>query len=683
MAKNQKNIKKAPAPVAIKPISKDVDFISVKLALILLVAFTFITLVPSLRNGFVFWDDPQYVTENPYMGASLHTFFTTYWLSNYHPLTMMGYSAIHHFAGNNPLAYHFTDLVIHILNTVLVFYIIYNLLQQKNIVIAFVTALLFGIHPMHVESVTWISELKDVLYTFFFLSALLSYVVYVQNKLQLKYLAAALGLFVISLLAKGQAVTLPVCFLLVDYFIGRKWSLRIITEKVLFFALSVTFGIVAIKAQGTAINQDYTHSFQNLFWGFYGLSMYIVKSVFPFRLSGIYPYPYTGVRDIPLIAYISPLLIIGIAALAYIKWRKNKFVIFGLLFFLGNIVTVLKFIPVGDAIIADRYSYIPYIGLFFIAGYLCSLLLKNEKIKKTNLYVAGAVLLVGISSLSFARTMVWKDSYSFWGDVIKKQPNYWRAYYCIGEEYYNIGKYDSAMVYFTKATVSDKLCPPDPYMWRGVTELEKLNNIDGAIVDFQKVIDFPNKSDPSQIDGRLNLGLAYFRKGQTEPAIKLYNEVIAMVPNEPKAYFQRGLAYDKGNNTDAAVKDYTQAIAIAPNYLDAYLNRGGTYVDKLNKFDLGIADFNKVLELSPDNMDAITDIGIANYKKGDFKDAITWFNNAISKSSGNGRTLYLRALCYAGTQNYAKAIDDAKQAQKLGLSVDQALIKQWEAGAGK
>ena len=146
MAKNQKNIKKGPAPVALPPISKDVNIISVKLALILLVAFTFITLVPSLRNGFVFWDDPQYVTENPYMGASLHTFFSTYWLSNYHPLTMMGYSAIHHFAGNNPLAYHFVDLVIHILNTVLVFFIILRLLQQKNIVVAFITALLVTRH---------------------------------------------------------------------------------------------------------------------------------------------------------------------------------------------------------------------------------------------------------------------------------------------------------------------------------------------------------------------------------------------------------------------------------------------------------------------------------------------------------------------------------------------------------
>jgi tetratricopeptide (TPR) repeat protein len=681
MAKNQKNIKKVPV-AAIPPISKEVNIISVKLALILLVAFTFITLVPSLRNGFVFWDDPQYVTENPYMGASLHTFFSTYWLSNYHPLTMMGYSAIHHFAGNNPLAYHFVDLVIHILNTVLVFFIIHRLLQQKNIVVAFVTALLFGIHPMHVESVTWISELKDVLYTFFFLSALLSYVYYVQNKLSLKYLAGALVLFVVSLLAKGQAVTLPVCFLLVDYFSGRKWSMRIITEKIIFFGLSVVFGMVAIKAQGTAINEDYTHSFQNIFWGFYGLSLYIIKSVFPFHLSGIYPYPYVGVRGIPIIAYLSPLLIIGITALAYIKWRKNRFVIFGLLFFLGNIVTVLKFIPVGDALIADRYSYIPYIGLFFIVGYLCSLLMKNEKIKKTTLYATGAIILLGIASLSFARTMVWKDSYSFWGDVIKKQPNYWRAYYCIGEEYYNIGKYDSAMVYFTRSTLSDKLCPPDPYMWRGITELEKLNNINGAIVDFQKVLDFPNKSDPSQIDGRLNLGLAYFRKGRTDSAIKLYNEVIAILPNNPKAYFQRGLAYDKANNADAAVKDYTQAITIAPDYLDAYLNRGGTYVDKMDKYDLGIADFNKVLELSPDNIDAITDIGIAYFKKNEFKTAIASLTTAINKSPGNGRAYYLRALCYAGTKDYDKALDDAKQAQKLGLNVDESLVKQWQAGAG-
>src|SRR6185312_8882884 len=226
--------------------------ISVRRALIAIIVVTFIAFLPTFGNGHVLWDDPEYILHNPLMNAPLKVIFSSqgYYVANYHPLTILFLTLQHKFFGVDMMGYHAISLLLHLANTSLVFFFIYYLLSKKNVMIPLVTALLFGVHPMHVESVAWASELKDVLYSFFFLSALICYVLYMQNGKQLKYLAYAFVLYVVSLFSKGQAVTLPLCFLLIDYLFKRKFSVAMITEKIPFFILSVIFGVVAIKAQG-------------------------------------------------------------------------------------------------------------------------------------------------------------------------------------------------------------------------------------------------------------------------------------------------------------------------------------------------------------------------------------------------------------------------------------------------
>jgi len=657
--------------------------VSVNNAVIAIIALTFVAFIPIFSNGYVFWDDPEYILHNPLMTAPLKAVFTTPYLSNYHPLTILVYTLEHSFFGSSMLGYHCVSLLLHVFNSLLVFFFIYCLLSKKNTMIPLGTALLFALHPMHVESVAWASELKDVLYTFFFLASLVCYVWYLQNNKQLKYLGFALVLFLLSLISKGQAVTLPLCFLLVDYFLGRKLSLKLVIDKIPFFALSIVFGLIAIKFQGPEEIHNNSDIFNRFFWGVYGLSLYLYKFIMPINLSGLYPYPINPDRSMPVFVYIIPVVVVVLLSFIFWKFRKNKFVVFGLLFFLANIFTLLKFIPVGDAIVADRYSYVAYIGLFFVVAYGFNKLLNNPAYKpnKKAIQYGGMGLLLVLSSLTWARISVWKDTFSFWGDAIKKDPGYWRAYYCIGQEYYDKGDYPSAIKYFTDGTKNDKYCPPLVYMWRGVTYLEKMHNTDSAIADFKQVLDFGNKQDPSQIQGRLNLGLAYYRKGMFDDALKVYTELIAMDSVEPTAYFQRALVYQYGKTPqpELALADYNKAIQINPNYAMAFVNRGSLYVDQLHNYDLALSDFNKTLELDPTNPDAAVNKGIAYYRKNDFDEALKVYNSLTGDMHDNGKVFYLKALCYAGKKDYKNALQNAEQAQKMGLVIDEAILNEWKS----
>ncbi len=660
--------------------------ISVKTALIAIIALTFIAFLPTFSNGYVLWDDPEYILNNTLMNAPLKVVFSSYYVANYHPLTILFLTLEHKFFGADMMGYHAISLLLHLANTSLVFFFIYYLLGKKNVMIPLITALLFGVHPMHVESVAWASELKDVLYSLFFLASLICYVLYMQNGKQLEYLGYAFVLYLVSLFSKGQAVTLPLCFLLIDYLFKRKLSVAMITEKIPFFILSVIFGIVAIKAQGGAIVYNYSDRLHALLFGLYALCMYLLKFIWPVNLSGLYPYPTTPERLVPFMVYAAPVIILIVAGTVYVLFRRNRFAIFGLLFFVANIITVLKFIPVADAIIADRYSYISYIGLFFVLGYGFNKLITNPAYKpnrKTIEYGGIAVILL-LTTMTWARTRVWKDSFTFWGDAVKKDSGYWRGYYCMGQESFEKGDYPSAITYFTEGIENDKYCPPTVYMWRGLTYLDKTHNIDAAIADFKKVLDFGNKVDPSQLDGRLDLGLAYYRKGMYADALKEYNELIAMAPGYVNAYFQRGLVYQYSTppQLQLALADYTKTIELTPNDADAYLNRGTLYVDALNQLDQGIADFNKVLELAPGNLDAVINKGIAYYKKGNYSESINMYTQALTKTTDNGRLFYLEALVYAAENNFAKALQLAQQAQMGGTKVNAALLQEWQAKSG-
>ena len=229
-----------------------------QLFLPIVLAITFIVFLPSLQNKFVNLDDPQYLIDNPAVHTwnivTLKQIFSEQFVGNYQPITMFSYMVEYKLFGLNPFGYHLMNLLFHLLGTLFVFLIIKKL--SGSALIAFITSLLFGIHPLHVESVAWIAERKDVLYGFYFLWALYIYITSIKedsNSLSPIRVGAILLLFLLSLLSKAQAVVLPVVFFAVDFLMNRKFTKKTILEKIPFFVLAVAFGLLAIKVRGRPV----------------------------------------------------------------------------------------------------------------------------------------------------------------------------------------------------------------------------------------------------------------------------------------------------------------------------------------------------------------------------------------------------------------------------------------------
>ena len=265
--------------------------------------------------------------------------------------------------GLNPFGYHLGNLIIHLINTLLVFFFVRQLAPKSLVFVPFFTALVFGIHPMHVESVAWISERKDVLYVLFFLLGLITYLKFLGNK-SLKIFALVILFFCLSLLSKAMAVVFPVVLLLIDWFKGRQWNIRVGMEKVPFFFLSLVFGVTAYQIQSGGAIAEFDHFtfIDRMVFAAYGFCMYLVKAIVPVQLSAFYPYPFVAGGAVPGYYYAMPIIAVLLLGGAVAVYKKSKAPLFGLGFYLVTVALVLQFISVGKAIMADRYTYLPYVG---------------------------------------------------------------------------------------------------------------------------------------------------------------------------------------------------------------------------------------------------------------------------------------------------------------------------------
>lgn len=369
MAQGKKNIQKKPPVLRKQSVKYNAGIHNYRIPLFLIILITFIAFLPVLQNGFVNFDDDRYILNNPMLASiNLSDIFSSYIVGNYHPLTMLIYAIEYQFFGLNAGGYHAVSLLLHLLIVILVFYVVLSLSNRKEV--ALVASLLFGIHPLHVESVAWASELKDLLYTFFFLASWLCYLRYLKEPKR-KFYFYCLFLFLLSLLSKGMAVSLPVVLLLTDYFKGRKLNAKAWLEKAPFFALSIIFGIVAIIAQksGGAIQDLEVYPLvQRIAFACYGFITYLLKFVVPYELCTYYPYPLKSVAGIPGWYYIYPIVLLALIAFVFYSLRFSKKFFFGIGFFTITVFLVLQLLPVGNTIMADRYSYIPSIGIFYLAG---------------------------------------------------------------------------------------------------------------------------------------------------------------------------------------------------------------------------------------------------------------------------------------------------------------------------
>jgi tetratricopeptide (TPR) repeat protein len=606
------------------------------LYLSIIIVLTFISFFPSLKNSFTIWDDGAMITENNDIRSitteNIVKIFTKPYVTMYVPLTVLSFAAEYKFFGLNPLPYHIANLLLHLFNVILVFFFIYLLTKKINISV--IAALFFGIHPMHVEAVAWVTARKDVLYSFFFFSALITYMYYLKaqtSKLKTQNYIFTLLLFIFSLLSKSAATCFPLVIILIDFYLkGFRFQLsdfKSQLNKIPFFIIAIIFGIIGIWAQGAGYEgpRDINHFsyFDRIFLGFYSASFYIIKFFLPTSLCAIHIYPHKSMGYLPIEYYIVPAFIIGIVITIILlkSSQLKKDIIFGTLFFL--ITMALVFLPlVGPSLTWERFTYVPYLGFVFAIVKICLAYIEKHK-PITNIFIAAMVIVALLFSYqSYDRNKVWASTITLFTDVIEKYPEASLAYNNRGNGKLAYRDYKGAMQDFTKAI---ELNPHFALAFcaRGI-EKNFLKDTLGALKDFNKAIE----SDPKFAVAFFNRGNLKKDIGYKEGAIKDFNKAIELNPWYDVAFVNRGNAKSEIGDKLGALQDYNRAIQINPILVDALYNRGN-FMNALGNKQAAIEDFNKSIKLNPRFAEAYVNRGVAKFALDDKEGAIMDYNKAL------------------------------------------------------
>ncbi|NNC86393.1 MAG: tetratricopeptide repeat protein, partial [Bacteroidia bacterium] len=508
--------------------------------LLAILLITFIANSPILQNGFTNWDDPNYIIDNPLIRdfsiENIKQIFTEVYFANYQPLHILSYLIEFQFFELDPKGYHVVSLLMHLLATALVYLLLKVL--SANAILSLIGALWFGVHPMHVESVAWASERKDLLYSIFFFAALITYIKYIQLK-HIKWFYYTMLFFVLSVFSKAMAVSLVPILVAADILYKRKFNLKLIIEKVPFVVLSIIMGLVSVnaskEAESISTNSIYTFT-DRIFFACHNLLQYVAKLIVPYNQSAYYSYP---VKDtgIPLEYYIALPIVLCIAAFTIYSINKNRKIFFAITFFVMSLFLVLMLLPVGPTIFSERYSYISSVGLFFLFIVIIEKLLANPTTKQIRIKILSGFALVYLLFLSyqcFERSKVWKDSFTLWEDVLEKQPLSAHAYNNLGDAYYKQQNNQMAIESFTKSLeISD----------------------DDALAYY-------------------NRANAYANSGSFPQAIKDLDKSIELDPDSYEAFNKRGAAHAISGYTGKAFNDFNKAIELNPGFSEVYYNMG-------------------------------------------------------------------------------------------------------------
>ena len=601
-------------------------------------SIVFIEYIPSLKDGFINWDDNLYVYENPDIRALSLAFlrhaFTSYAAFNWHPLTIISYAIDYRLMGMSPFIYHLTNIVFHAANTFLVAVLVFRLVEiaapawagsysmpqgpSPAIAASFVTALLFGLHPLHVESVSWVSERKDVLYSFFFLLSALAYLEYVSSSAWGKYRNYSLSLlfFALSVISKPMAVSLPAVFLILDHYpLNRFDGVRkiffnagpLLLEKAPFFALSLLSGILTIEAQKSSIAPMEAVGFvTHVLVAAHACIFYLYKMVYPVGLAPFYPYPKH--MRVPGGEYIvSFLLFIAISLIVLLVSKKHRVYVSVWLYYLITLLPVIGLVQVGSQAAADRYTYLPSLGPFMLAGigvgYFFSkpggeMRGKADAYALKNKFAPVAVVIAGtalafFSFFTLTQEAVWKDSMTLWNYELSEFPNAYVAYHNRGIVYMDLHDYPRA--------------------------IENLN---------MAISLNPNYSMLSYY----SRGKLYQMEGDYLMALKDFNVAAALSPKFSKPHNDLGISYGNLKQYDKAILEFNKAIGLDPSFEEAYNNRGYTYL-KMGEYGKAIKDISKALDIDPMNSGAYYNLGSAYSLAGNAEKAEFYFKKASGLSA--------------------------------------------------
>lgn len=556
------------------------NFMVLSLCCVFIILVGWISFKPALNNGFLNWDDQFYVTSNPLLqnpdSNSLRALGTKVVSLNFHPVTMVSLWINSRISGiNSARPFILTNLFLHLCNSLLVFVLAYWI-SEKNLFVAIVTSMAFAIHPMHIESVVWVSERKDMLYAFFFLFSIISYWIYLESSSNWRAVIS-LVFFVLSCLSKAVAVSLVPCLFLIDYVRGRNLkSLRIYLEKIPFLLFSLLIGLIAIDVQGggdfhgflSVSAYDSAHNVslglgERISHAAFANRYYLSKFFVPIDHSAFHPYSMMLLTE-PAINYLVSSLSLGLLILGLFKgWRQ---LVFGVGFYFCTILLVLQFIPVGSAIVAERYTYLPYIGLGYLFGKFNHYLFEHIS-KLLALILLLIVLIYGIQKTR-SQSRVWADDISLFSQAHSLYPEDPFIRRTLASGYWAIGRLESAMHHILYA----------------VNELGVVNS---------KSVEL--------------LANCHAELGDTIQALKSFDESVALDSNNISARYHRGIVL-LGVDAKAALQDFDFCSASKDSYVvPLILGPRGRALGMLGRYDEAIRDLNKAVELYPNDISGYLD----------------------------------------------------------------------------
>jgi Flp pilus assembly protein TadD len=570
-----------------------------------LVAVTLAAYWAALGHGFVALDDAQYVTENAsVLGKHYGELLLAVVAGNFHPLSLLSL-ALNVATPLSAAPFIATNIGLHAANTLLVFWLVW-LLSNRRIMVAAFVALLFGIHPMHVESVAWISERKDLLYTFFFLAGLLVYWRYLARQNE-TLLALTFALFVLSCFAKGMAVTFPLVMVLLDYWHGRPLiERRAVLEKLPFLAVSVLFGLVALDVQGGGDFHGMLHPIgerataltapmaldpvQRLTLPTHGFMTYLARVFVPLDLCAFVPYPSTQEMKQP--AYlVAPLCLLATLGLMLWDRRRTRVLTFGFGWFLATMVLVLQWVPVGGAIVADRYSYLSYVGLFFILGMGIQGAFERHRSLGVALWSAGGLFSLFLFFQTIRQVTTWKDAETLWTRILHVHPG-------------------QAWIHSVRG------------MERG-------------------------------------------ESGRTQPALEDFRIALSLGLRNAAVYQELGILYGKLGRLDSSLIMLDRGLALEPSRGGLYYNRAATY-QAMGRHREALGDMDRVITLLPDKAATLHGArGHSMMELGDYRGAAVEFDRAVAADSGNAELVYRRGCCRLRLGDRAGAERDFRATLRL------------------
>ena len=597
--------------------------------------------------SFVSYDDPKYVIENDRVQNGLTAknaewALTAVVAANWHPLTLLSHMTDCQIYGLNSGSHHLTNLIIHILNSLLLF-IIFRWMTT-DLWKSFFLSALFALHPLHVESVAWISERKDVLNTFFWFLTIISYIKYCERPGAIRFIPVFLFYF-LGLMSKPMIVTLPFVLLLLDFWpLGRmKIFARkdddqisnssilikpLLSEKIPLFLLSGAASVVTLFAQSSQNAVASLKTFPlyiRIANAFISYVNYCINLIWPFDLSVLYPHP----EKFMFLEAASAFTLI--AAISFVVFRfagRKPYLAVGWFWYIGTLVPVIGLVQVGAQAMADRYTYVPLVGIFIIMAWGISDILADWKYKAFGMRIMAVTFLLILAGITWQQIAYWKDSKTLFSHALEVTENNAIAHNNLGSVFGKKGQLRKAREHYTKAI--------------------QLNS--------------------NYVSAIHNLGLVFFRMGNLNEAIDQYTEALRIDPGYEKAHYDMAVALQKKGRRGEAGRHYSEALKIDPEYAEAHINLGiilaenqklteaanhfiaalkikndmprayfnlGNILFTIDKTDMAIAHYRKALEINPNYEAAYMGLGNAFVKKGDIMKAINSFEKVLKMDPNN------------------------------------------------